>query len=444
MVNDARAHEAEDKKRREEVEVKNRVENLAYQMEKLLKENKEKLSAATVTELEALVQEAHQVRERGSAEEVKAALEKLEKASHKAAEELYKAAGTPPGGGAGPAGRRPAAAAGEEGRRRRRRRGVQAGLASRRCTSPSSPARPASSPPGESSRRRDPGATWPGWSTRSRWRCGWAGTGRRSSTAGGAFPATDVVVPRIAPSISQYGLAVVNHLQLLGLPVLNGAPAIGLARNKMRVLQLLSASGVKVPRTVMASEPSGLREMVRHVGGLPVLVKLLRGNEKTGVIVCESRQALESALEAILRLGQNTMVQQYVRGRRGGDLRAFVVGGRALAALRRRPRVGRLSRNLGQGARFEGAALDADAERAAVAAARVDRPRGLRGRHARRAGRARGSSRCTARPGIREAEEACGVDLAGRHRRARGRAAGRPGRWCAGRRRARRGPRRAR
>jgi len=86
------------------------------------------------------------------------------------------------------------------------------------------------------------------------------------------FPATDVVVPRIAPSISQYGLAVVNHLQLLGLPVLNGAPAIGLARNKMRVLQLLSASGVKVPRTVMASEPSGLRDMVRHVGGLPVLV----------------------------------------------------------------------------------------------------------------------------------------------------------------------------
>jgi molecular chaperone DnaK len=98
MVTDARSHEAEDKKRREEVEVKNRVENLAYQMEKLVKENKEKLAAATVTELEALVQEAHQVRERGTPEEVKSALDKLEKASHKAAEELYKAAGTPPAG----------------------------------------------------------------------------------------------------------------------------------------------------------------------------------------------------------------------------------------------------------------------------------------------------------------------------------------------------------
>jgi ribosomal protein S6--L-glutamate ligase len=226
------------------------------------------------------------------------------------------------------------------------------------------------------------------------------------------FPATDVVVPRIAPSVSQYGLAVVNHLQLLGLPVLNGAPAIGLARNKMRVLQLLSASGVKVPRTVMASEPSGLRDMVRHVGGLPVLVKLLRGNEKTGVIVCETGQALESALEAILRLGQNTMVQQYLKGSRGGDLRIFVVGGRAVAALRRRPRLGRLSRNLGEGARFEGARLGGESEQAAVAAARVvglevcavdmlDAPGGPR------------VFEVHSSPGIREAEEACGADVAG-------------------------------
>jgi molecular chaperone DnaK len=103
MVNDARSHESEDKKRREEVEVKNRLENLAYQTEKHLKENKEKLSAETVAEVEALVQEAHRVRERGAPEEVKGALEKLEKASHKLAEELYKAAGTPPAEGAAPA-----------------------------------------------------------------------------------------------------------------------------------------------------------------------------------------------------------------------------------------------------------------------------------------------------------------------------------------------------
>ena len=229
---------------------------------------------------------------------------------------------------------------------------------------------------------------------------------------GRPFPATDVVVPRIASSTSQYGLAVVNQLQLRGLPVMNVAAAIGLARNKMRVLQLLSASGVMVPRTVMASDPSGLRDMVRHVGGLPVLVKVLRGNERSGVIVCETRQALESALEAIQRLGQNTVVQQYLRAGKGGDLRVLVVGGRAVAALRRRPRVGRLTRTLGQGARFEAARLGGEAERAAVAAARVvglevcavdmlDAPGGPR------VFEVHGS------PGIREAEEACGVDVAG-------------------------------
>jgi molecular chaperone DnaK len=104
MVSDARSHEAEDKKRREEIETRNRAENLAYQMEKLVKENKEKLPAEIVKEIEDGIAEVHKVREKGTAEEVKAAMEKLEKASHKAAEQLYKSApaeGAP--GAAGPA-----------------------------------------------------------------------------------------------------------------------------------------------------------------------------------------------------------------------------------------------------------------------------------------------------------------------------------------------------
>jgi molecular chaperone DnaK len=97
MVSDARSHEAEDKLRREEVETRNRAENLAYQMEKLLKENKEKIPAEIAKEIEEGIAEVHRLREKGSAAEVKAAMEKLEKASHKAAEELYKSA---PAGGA--------------------------------------------------------------------------------------------------------------------------------------------------------------------------------------------------------------------------------------------------------------------------------------------------------------------------------------------------------
>jgi molecular chaperone DnaK len=114
MVADARSHEAEDKQRREEVEQRNRAENLAYQMEKLLKENKEKLQAETAKEIEEAVAAVHAVREKGSAAEVKAAAERLEKAGHKAAEELYKTAAPGAGPSAGPGGAPPPQDAGKK------------------------------------------------------------------------------------------------------------------------------------------------------------------------------------------------------------------------------------------------------------------------------------------------------------------------------------------
>jgi molecular chaperone DnaK len=109
MVADARSHEAEDKQRRSEVEARNQAENLAYQVEKLLKDNKEKLAAETVKEMEEAVARVHELREKGTPEELKAATERLEKASHKAAEELYKSATPGPGPAPGPEGGAPPA-----------------------------------------------------------------------------------------------------------------------------------------------------------------------------------------------------------------------------------------------------------------------------------------------------------------------------------------------
>ena len=206
----------------------------------------------------------------------------------------------------------------------------------------------------------------------------------------GRFPRTDVVIPRIGLSIHAYGLAVVSQLQLLGVPVVNGWQAIAASRNKMQCLQLLAVNGVGVPLTVMASDAAGLKEMVRHAGGLPVLVKLLTGSDRTGLMICETLQSLESALEALFGLGQDVVVQQYVRTARGRDLRAFVVGGRVVAALSRRPRVGRFARTLARGARFEACALPEPCARAAVAAARVVGLEVSRRRHAGGGGGAAG------------------------------------------------------
>ena len=224
------------------------------------------------------------------------------------------------------------------------------------------------------------------------------------------FPATDVAIPRIAVSINQYGLAVVNQLGLQGVPLVNAAPGISASRNQMRCLQLLAASGIRVPRTVMAAHPAGLKEMVKHAGGVPVLVKLLSANERGGVMICETMQSLEAALEAILGLGQNIVVQQYLQGGRGRELRALVVGGRVVAALRRQRRPGRGGAPQTR-ARFRVAELSAEQERLAVEAARVLDLQAcavdmLDVTGGPRVFEVNGS------PSIRDAEAACGVDVA--------------------------------
>ncbi|MGZ6162747.1 MAG: ATP-grasp domain-containing protein, partial [Myxococcaceae bacterium] len=180
----------------------------------------------------------------------------------------------------------------------------------------------------------------------------------------------DVVLPRIAQSITSYGLAVVNQYGMLGVPVMNTAAAIAHARNKMRCLQLLSAHGISVPATVMARSAGDLKAMVQLVGGVPVLVKLLGGGDERGVMVCETLNSLEAALEAILGLGHNLLVQEYVR-KKGRDVRVLVVGGKALAAVRRRPRMNRLAQTLNRGARFERIPMTEAHARVAVEAARL-------------------------------------------------------------------------
>jgi ribosomal protein S6--L-glutamate ligase len=180
----------------------------------------------------------------------------------------------------------------------------------------------------------------------------------------------DVVIPRIAQSVNVYGLAVVNQFAIRGSALMNTAHGIAQVRNKMRVLQLLSSHGLDIPATVMARDAKDLKSMVKLVGGVPVLVKLLQGQDRTGVMVIESLQSLEAALEAMLGLGHQIIVQQYVR-KSGQDIRVFVVGGEAVASVRRRPRMGRMAHTLLRGARLEACQLSEAQRRAAVEAARL-------------------------------------------------------------------------
>lgn len=185
------------------------------------------------------------------------------------------------------------------------------------------------------------------------------------------LPRTDVVIPRIAQSINTYGLAVVNQFDLQGTSVLNDAQAIAHARNKLRLMQLLSSHGVPVPPTVIGRGAGELKRMVDLVGGFPVAVKLVEGAERTGVIVCESAQSMEAALETVLSMGHNIVVQKFLDGQEGRDLRALVVGGEVIAGVRRVGVRHKLRHSLGAGREAVAVRLTAEQKRIATEAARV-------------------------------------------------------------------------
>ncbi len=184
-------------------------------------------------------------------------------------------------------------------------------------------------------------------------------------------PRTDVVIPRFGQSIHTYGLALVNQYDLAGVPALNDATSIAQARNKMRLMQLLLRSGLPVPPTVMGRGADELGRMVEHVGGLPVALKILEGPERSGVLICESAQSMEATLDAVLAMGHNIVVQRYVEPGEGRDLRALVVGGKLVAAVRRHPAPGRLRHTLGAGKRVTPVRLAKAQAHLAIEATRV-------------------------------------------------------------------------
>jgi len=183
-----------------------------------------------------------------------------------------------------------------------------------------------------------------------------------------------VGVPRIGASITGYGLKVVSHLSAMGVPVVNDAPSISRSRDKLRCLQLLSAAGIDIPRTVMAYQGTNIRRLVDEVGGLPAIVKLLRGTQGVGVMIATSMAEVQGILSTFWELGQEILVQEFIRESKGRDVRALVVGDQVIGAMRRTARKGEFRSNLHLGG--EGKPLPLPPEYA-VAAAKAARTIGL-------------------------------------------------------------------
>jgi ribosomal protein S6--L-glutamate ligase len=181
----------------------------------------------------------------------------------------------------------------------------------------------------------------------------------------------DVVIPRIGASITGYGLAVVNHLDMMGIPVVNNSVPIARSRDKLRCLQLLSKFGIDIPRTVMAHDRTSVSKLVAEVGGLPAIIKLLRGTQGVGVMIASTMAEVQTIVDTFWDLGQEIFIQEFIRESKGRDVRALVVGGRVVGAMQRRAKKGEFRSNLHRGG--EGKPIDLPPEYAetAVRAAQI-------------------------------------------------------------------------
>jgi ribosomal protein S6--L-glutamate ligase len=163
------------------------------------------------------------------------------------------------------------------------------------------------------------------------------------------LPQYDAIIPRIGSSITFYGTAVVRQFEMMGTFSVNESIAISRSRDKLRSLQLLSRKGIGLPRTGFANKPDNIQDVIKNVGGAPVVIKLLEGTQGIGVVLAETNKAAESVIEAFMGLKANILVQEFIKEAGGADIRCFVVGNRVVAAMKRQAEEGEFRSNLHRG-----------------------------------------------------------------------------------------------
>jgi ribosomal protein S6--L-glutamate ligase len=178
------------------------------------------------------------------------------------------------------------------------------------------------------------------------------------------------VVPRIGASYTFYGAAVVRQFEMADIFTLNSSDAISRSRDKLRSLQILSRAGVGMPTTSFAHSIQDVSGLLQVVGGTPVVVKLLEGTQGLGVVLAETKKAAESVIGAFRQLDANILVQQFIKEAGGADIRAFVVGGKVAAAMRRQGAPGEFRSNLHRGGSAETIKLTPSERSTAVRAAK--------------------------------------------------------------------------
>lgn len=189
--------------------------------------------------------------------------------------------------------------------------------------------------------------------------------------SGRVIPKFSCVLPRIGASITGYGIAVVKQFEAVGVTVVNSSQSIADSRNKLRSFQVLSQHGVHIPPSILARSGEGLKNSVRALGGMPVVLKLLQGTQGLGVMLVHSQKSLESVLETLWELGQEVIIQKFISTSPNQDYRVFIVGSEVVGAMVRTARPGEFRSNVHRGAEARAIDLPASHKKIALKAARA-------------------------------------------------------------------------
>lgn len=188
---------------------------------------------------------------------------------------------------------------------------------------------------------------------------------------GEPLPEFDAVIPRIGASLTRYGMAVLRQLSMMGAFCLNTAEAVGASRDKLYAHQVFARHRIGMPMTAFADSPKDTANLIDHVGGAPLILKLLESTQGRGVVLAETRKAAESVIDAFRGLDANFIVQDFVKEAEGTDIRCFVVGGRVVASMMRQAPPGSFKSNLHQGGKAKKVRITKEERHTAVRAAKA-------------------------------------------------------------------------
>ncbi len=222
----------------------------------------------------------------------------------------------------------------------------------------------------------------------------------------------DAVLPRIGASITYYGTAVVRQFQEMDIFCANPAHGIVSSRDKLRSLQILSRHHIGIPQTTFVRDKKDVLPAIERVGGAPVIIKLIEGTQGIGVLLAESTKAAESIIELLQSQRQNVLIQKFVAESKGKDIRAFVVGDRVVAAMRRVAQGQEFRSNVHRGGVAEPVELSDEYAETAVRAAQIT---GLRvaGVDMLESNTGPQIMEVNSSPGLEGIEKCTGLDIAG-------------------------------